>query len=132
MKDKDLAIVFDCGATSIRVIAMDVKGKICAVKALPNETNEDPNLKNGRIWDIEKIWGKFKTSAQSVTSEIDTSRIAGVTITTFGVDGGVVDKNGELIYPVISWQCNRTQPIMKAIDKYIPLEKLYNINGNYP
>jgi len=129
---KDIAIVFDCGATNVRVIAMDTKGQILASKSAPNETDPDPNYDGGIIWDIEKMWGKLKVAAKEVTSKIDTSRIAGATVTTFGVDGAFVNESGELLYPVVSWQCNRTHPIMDNVGKYMPLEELYGITGVYP
>lgn len=132
MHKKNIAIVFDCGATNVRVIAINTKGQILASHNMPNETDEDPNMKGGRIWDLEKLWGKLFKAAKIVTSNIDTSKIAGVTVTTFGVDGTFVDKNGEILYPIISWQCERTTPIMNAIDKYLPLEELYQISGVYP
>ena len=129
---KDIAIVFDCGATNVRVIAMDTKGQILASQSAPNETDSDPHHEGGIIWDIEKMWGKLKAAAKAVTSQIDTSRIAGVTVTTFGVDGAFVDDKGDVLYPVVSWQCERTHPIMDNMDKYMPLEELYGITGVYP
>lgn len=132
MTQKDIAIVFDCGATNVRVIAMDTSGEILASHSMSNETDEDPNCAGGRIWDIEKKWGKLCYAAKKVTSEIDKNRIAGTTVTTFGVDGAFVDKKGNMLYPVISWQCARTQPIMENISKYVPLAKLYEISGVYP
>ncbi|WP_372774276.1 L-fuculokinase [Mangrovibacterium sp.] len=132
MIQKDIAIVFDCGATNVRVIAMNKAGEILAAQSFPNETDDDPNYPGGRIWDLEKMWGKLCRAALKVTSEIDTQRIAGATVTTFGVDGTFVSKEGDLLYPVISWQCARTQPIMDSIDKYIPLNELFQISGVYP
>ena len=132
MIQKDIAIVFDCGATNVRVIAMNITGQILAVKSFPNETDEDPNYPGGRIWEMEKMWGKLCQAAQKVTSKIDTQRIAGATVTTFGVDGTFIDREGNMLYPVISWQCPRPQPVMDAIDKYIPLKDLYRISGVYP
>ncbi len=129
---KDIAIVFDCGATNVRVVAMDAGGQILASKSAPNETDADPEFKGGRIWDVDKMWGKLKAAAKEVTSKIDTERIAGATVTTFGVDGAFVDKKGTLLSPVISWQCERTHPIMDNIERYIPLEDLYGITGVYP
>jgi L-fuculokinase len=129
---KDIAIVFDCGATNVRVIAMDTRGQILASKSAPNETDPDPHHEGGIIWDIEKMWGKLCVAAKHVTSQIDVSRIAGATVTTFGVDGAFVDQQGELMYPVVSWQCERTHPIMDNVGKYMPLEELYAITGVYP
>lgn len=132
MKQKDIAIVFDCGATNIKVIAIDTSGKILAAQSMPNEADEDPFFSGGKIWDLEKIWTKFCEASKIITAQIETNRIAGVTVTTFGVDGTFVDKNGNLLYPVISWQCQRLAPIMNNINKYILLEHLYKISGVYP
>jgi L-fuculokinase len=132
MISKDIAIVFDCGATNVRVIAMDPKGQILASKSMSNETDEDPNYQGGRIWDLDKLWNKLSRAAQEVTASIDTNRVAGATFTTFGVDGALVDEHGKLLYPVISWQCERTQPIMENIDRYMPLSRIYELSGVYP
>ncbi len=132
MNKKDLAIVFDCGATNVRVVAIDLSGNIIASHSLNNETDEDPYYEGGRIWDIDKLWSKLCMASQKVTSAIDLNRVAGVTFTTFGVDGAFVDEQGDILYPVISWQCQRTTPIMEDIDKYIPLKDLYSLSGVFP
>ncbi|MGQ1786052.1 MULTISPECIES: L-fuculokinase [unclassified Saccharicrinis] len=132
MQEKDIAIVFDCGATNVRVIAMDKHGSILASQSKPNETDEDPYTPGGRIWDLDKLWEKLCGAANVVTSQIDTNRIVGVTVTTFGVDGAFVNELGDLLYPVISWQCERTVSIMDNIEKYLPLEEVYKVSGVYP
>jgi L-fuculokinase len=126
---KTLALIFDCGATNVRVIAIDPEGEIIASKSFSNQTREDPNYKGGRIWDLDEIWGKLCTASKEVVSKIDKQAIVAVTTTSFGVDGTFLNKNGNLLYPVISWQCERTSPIMQNIDKYIPLPELYNLTG---
>lgn len=50
-------------------------------------------------------------------------------MTTFGVDGALVDAAGELCYPVISWKCPRTAPIMDNIARYMAPESLQRISG---
>ena len=52
-----------------------------------------------------------------------------MTVTTFGVDGAAMKKDGTLCYPVISWQCSRTQSIEKNIQKYFDPEWLYQTTG---
>ncbi len=132
MQEKDIAIVFDCGATNVRVIAMDISGQIIASHSMSNETDEDPNYPGGRIWDLEKLWNKLCIASSTVSSKIDSKRIAGATVTTFGVDGTFVNEKGEIQYPVISWQCKRTEPIMGAVEKYLPLDELYKVSGVFP
>ncbi len=132
MKKGDIVIVFDCGATNVRVIAIDSKGEIVASDSQANNTRPDPFYPAYRIWDTDEIWAKMCFSSHKVLSKIDTSRIAGVTVTTFGVDGTLFDKSGKMLYPVISWQCERTVSIMAGIDKYIPVEELYGECGVQP
>jgi L-fuculokinase len=132
MSQGDIVIVFDCGATNVRVIAINSKGIIIASESLPNNTKPDPYYPAYRIWDIDEIWGKMCQASVKVIRDINKNDIAGVTATTFGVDGTLFDKAGKMLYPVISWQCERTNPIMANIDKYIPLIELYKECGVLP
>jgi L-fuculokinase len=129
---KDIAIVFDCGATNVRVVAIDSKGDISACESYSNNTHPDPFYPSYRIWDAEEIWKKMNLACRKVVSQIDKDRIAGATVTTFGVDGALFDSNGKMLYPVISWQCERTNSIMAGIDKYLPLNELYAEAGVLP
>jgi L-fuculokinase len=128
----DIVIVFDCGATNIRAVAINSQGEILSSEALPNNTRPDPLYPAYRIWDVNEIWSKMCKASEKVVSQVDANRIAGVTVTTFGVDGTLFDKSGNMLYPVISWQCERTNQIMKDIDKYLPLKNLYVENGVLP
>ena len=124
-----LVIVLDCGATNVRSVAIDEKGNIVAQKSLPNNTQADPNFVGGLIWDIDEIWEKLITTLSEVLNKIDKQAIVAITITTFGVDGAPMTKSGKMLHPVISWACQRTQPIMDNIERYISLDKLYAISG---
>jgi L-fuculokinase len=132
MAERDIVIVFDCGATNVRVIAIDGRGTILASSSEPNNTRPDPFFPSGRIWDVNEIWEKMCRCSLKAVGQVKPERIAGVTITTFGVDGTFFDKSGNMLYPVISWQCERTNCIMENIDRYIPLDELYRESGNLP
>ena len=132
MPKGDIVVVFDCGATNVRVIALNSKGDILASESYPNNTQPDPFYPSYRIWDVNEIWTKMCRASQKVISQINPYNIAGVTVTTFGVDGTLFDKSGKMLYPVISWQCERTNPIMAGIDKYMPLHDLYYESGVLP
>ena len=132
MPSGDIAIVFDCGATNVRVIAINSKGDILASESYPNNTQPDPYYPSYRIWDSYEIWNKMCLACRKVLQQINKNHIAGVTVTTFGVDGALFDKRGKMLYPVISWQCERTNSIMAGIGKYIPLNDLYSEAGVLP
>ena len=132
MMTRDIVIVFDCGATNARVIAIDSRGNIVASESSSNNTKPDPFNPAWRIWDAPEIWKQMCLGSKKILTQIDPGKIAGVTITTFGVDGTFFDKAGKMLYPVISWQCERTAPIMANIGKYILLQDLYGESGVLP
>jgi len=128
----DTVIVFDCGATNVRAVAINSKGEILASESYPNNTQPDPYYPGYRIWDVNEIWEKMCLASQKVIGQISKKNIAGVTVTTFGVDGTLFDRSGKMLYPVISWQCERTIPIMADIGKYMPVGDLYSECGVLP
>jgi L-fuculokinase len=132
MQRGDIVIVLDCGATNVRVIAINSKGNILASESYSNNTQPDPFYPAYRIWDVKEIWGKLCNASQKVVGQINSNNIIGVTVTTFGVDGTLFDSSGKMLYPVISWQCERTNTIMANIDKYLPVSDLYNECGVLP
>ncbi len=133
MKTKgDIVIVFDCGATNVRVVAINSHGIINASESIANNTKSDPYYPGYRIWDVDEIWKKMCRASRKVIRQINQGDIAGVTVTAFGVDGTLLDRSGKMLYPVISWQCERTAPVMNSIDKYIPLTDLYAECGVLP
>lgn len=132
MQKGDIVIVFDCGATNVRAMAINSHGEILASESYPNNIQPDPSYPAYRIWDVSEIWGKMCKASQKVISQISKDRIAGVTVTTFGVDGTFFDRSGKMLYPVISWQCERTASVMANIGKYLPLIDLYKECGVLP
>jgi L-fuculokinase len=129
---RDIVIVFDCGATNVRAIAINSRGEILASEACTNNTKPDPFYPEYRIWDVREIWDKMCLSSRKIINRINPAQILGITVTTFGVDGTLFDKDGQMLYPVISWQCERTKQVMADISKYIALAELYNENGVLP
>ncbi len=129
---REIVIVFDCGATNVRVVAVNIRGEIVASESYTNNPQPDPFYPAYRIWDINEIWNKMCLASQKIISQINPGNILGVTVTTFGVDGTLFDKNGRMLYPVISWHCERTNQIMADIGKYIALNDLYMENGVLP
>jgi len=126
---KKAVLILDCGATNVKACLVDTTGNIISSYSLPNETINDPYFKGGLIWDIDDIWKKLVSCSRKVCSEIRGIEIIAITVTSFGVDGAAMKKDGTLCYPVISWQCSRTESIAKNIQKYFDPEWLYQTTG---
>lgn len=124
-----VVIVLDCGATNLRAIAIDSKGKIVASHFVKNETKQDVTNPDYHIWDFEQIWTKLVECGQQVIAEVGAKNVLALTVTTFGVDGAPFDKQGKQLYPIISWKCPRTVPVMKQVAQELDRLELYRDNG---
>ncbi|HGO5856830.1 TPA: L-fuculokinase [Mannheimia haemolytica] len=127
-----ISLIFDCGATNLRTIAINQAGEIVAAHHLPNNTQPDAENPEFHIWDIEEIWSKLMICAENTLAQLSAQQrkeIVGISVTTFGVDGTLFDQHGKQLYPIISWKCPRTLPMMENLSGYLDVEALYRRNG---
>lgn len=129
-----IVLIFDCGATNLRTIAINQQGNIIASSHLPNQTHAGNENSDYHIWDFAEIWQKLdscaeKTLLQLKTQNIPLTQIVAIGVTTFGVDGAPFDSQGNQLYPIISWKCPRTFPIMEKLQDYINITQHYHRNG---
>ena len=128
----DVVIVFDCGATNIRAIAIDASGQVKAAHSVPNATAAGAENPAWLIWSLDAILDAFARCCREVAGRLRGQEILGLTVTTFGVDGALVDAEGELLYPIISWKCPRTARVRDEIHRYIDPGRLRIISGVGP
>jgi len=125
-----LVIVLDCGATNARAVAVDTAGQVVASSSLPNQPAHQPDSpESWRIWPLEAVFDRLATACGEALASIDPGRIAAVTVTTFGADGAPVTATNELTYPVISWQCTRTEELADAISGRVDPWELFRTTG---
>lgn len=127
-----ISLIFDCGATNLRAVALDHYGNILATHHLPNRTHAGSECPYYHIWDIDEIWQKLMTCAKLTLDQLTSMQkqdIVGISVTTFGVDGTLFDQQGKPLYPIISWKCSRTIEIMKHFPNIIDVENFYQRNG---
>ena len=116
---QDVVIVLDCGATNVRAIAVNTQGCVVAKSAIANVTEPAAEQPDWHEWSIENIFDKFSQCSTEVMSQLQPEQVKAVTVTTFGVDGTLVDETGKPLHPVISWKCPRTSESQQNIRKYI-------------
>ena len=97
-----IVLIFDCGATNTRTIALDEKGKILAAHHIASATKTGAESADYHIWDFEEICDKLFECARHVVVELthhhyDIQDIIGISVTTFGVDGAPFDRDGKPI-----------------------------------
>jgi L-fuculokinase len=126
----DLAVVLDCGATNARAVAIDETGQVVAEASRPNAPRPQPGGEPGwLIWDLDEVWGKLADASREACAGLSAGRIRAVTVTTFGADGAPLTRDGTLTYPIISWQCNRTEPTMQRLAQEMDPWDIYAETG---
>ncbi|WP_413285051.1 L-fuculokinase [Vibrio sp. MA40-2] len=124
-----IVVILDCGATNVRAIAVDQQGSIVASHHIRNETVQSKGQSIRHIWDFDQIWQKLVLCCKEITTQIDEQKICAISVTTFGVDGAPFDINGQQLYPIISWKCSRTIPVMATVEQEMDRTELYKENG---
>ncbi|MCX8187487.1 MAG: FGGY family carbohydrate kinase [Nitrososphaeria archaeon] len=125
-----IALVYDCGSTNIRVAAVTTEGEIVAQRSAYNSPKPQSGGKPGwLIWDVGEIWSKLCKLTREVLRITDGRCLSSVIVTTFGADGVLIKRNGELAYPVISWQCSRTQEVVKELIERIDPYEIFKTTG---
>ncbi len=129
MSDR-LTVVLDCGATNARAVAVDATGEVVASASRPNDpVRQDDAPDDWRIWPLNEVFAKLADACSEALEGIESERVQAVTVTTFGADGAPVSADGELTYPVISWQCPRTEELAAKIGQRIDPWELFRVTG---
>jgi len=129
-KREEVVLVLDCGATNLKAVAVDPEGRIIAHASRPNEPTPQRDGRTGwLIWDLDEIIRKLSIGAREISRKIDPRKIKALTVTTWGADGAPVRRDGTLTYPIISWQCPRTEEIAKKICETISPWEIFQTTG---
>ena len=126
---QDVILVLDCGATNVRAMAVDRQGNIIARAATANASDIAAERSDWHQWSLEAIMQRFADCCRQIHDQLASCTVRGITVTTFGVDGALVDEQGALLYPIISWKCPRTAAVMEKISQYMPARQLQQIAG---
>jgi len=136
MKNQEILLGIDIGATGIKVGAFAGDGRLLVVAGAANGPKPQPGgSPEWRIWDLEEIWTAVCDCARRALAELGNAQaVKGVAVTGFGTDGVPMSRSGQMLYPCISWHCARTVPQSKTVGKKLGAERIYRTTGyhNYP
>jgi len=129
MMKQELVMVVDCGATNIRVAAVNKRGEIVGEGSFSNVPVPQVGKEDWLIWDMEQIWRKICQASKKVCLEVGRENIRAVVVVTFGADGAPVDREGNLSYPIICWKCPRGKELIEEFKEKISPWEVYKTTG---
>lgn len=119
-------LAFDFGASSGRAIIGSFDGEKITLKEVHRFTNDPVDLGGTLYWDVLRLFYEIKQG-------IVKAKIAGgfdsIGIDTWGVDFGLIDKNGRLLENPVHYRDKRTSGLVEESFKSVPHQKMYDITG---
>ncbi len=136
MNDNAVLLGIDIGATSVKVGAFSLDGRLLEVSSAPNGPKPQPDSPpEWRIWDLEEMWSSICRCSHKTMSKLPSSvEVKGIAVSGFGADGVPMTKDGQMLYPCISWHCSRTVPQSQKVSQILGTKRIYKTTGyhNYP
>jgi len=122
----------DLGSTNLKCVIYDLDGNVVASGTRPTEQyNPYPDHPDSTVWQPEQIWGGTAAAMKEAVAKLDDPRqVKAVAVTGMGMDGVPVDKQGNWLYPFISWHDPRTEAQLRWWESHIGADETFHIGGN--
>ena len=117
---------FDFGASSGRAMIAEYDGEKISMQEIHRFSN-DPVIVNGTMyWDVLRLFFEIKSG---ITKAVNNGGFDAVSIDTWGVDFGMLDKNGNLLANPVHYRDKRTEGMIEEVEKFVSKEELYKLSG---
>lgn len=119
-------LAFDFGASSGRAIIGTFDGGKLSLREVHRFSN-DPVSFNGTVyWDVLRLFHEIK---QGILKAKAAGGFDSIGIDTWGVDFGLLDKDGRLLENPIHYRDKRTAGVMDECFSLIPRDEFYRLTG---
>lgn len=124
---KATALAFDFGASSGRAMLGEFDGERITLTEVHRFENVPITLNDTMCWDIERLIADMKLGLSKACSA---AKVDSIGVDTWGVDFGLIGKDGELLSAPVHYRDGRTTGMMEAVSRKISFEELYQKSGN--
>ncbi|MCB9422757.1 MAG: rhamnulokinase [Ardenticatenaceae bacterium] len=124
MSDKTVLSV-DLGAESGRVIAVKFDGRSFTQEELHRFPNTTTTVNSTLHWDFLRLWRDIQAGIEKGTA----LNPASIGVDTWGVDFGLLDKQGNLIGNLVHYRDGRTDNMMERAFALVPRAEIFAQTG---
>ena len=123
---KKRVLAFDFGASSGRAIVGVFDGEKIELREVHRFSNDPVDINGTVYWDIQRLFFEIK---QGILKAKEDGGFDSIGIDTWGVDFGLIRKDGTLVENPVHYRDSRNDGMVKRSAKYMPHEKMYDITG---
>lgn len=120
-------LAFDLGASSGRAILGSFDGNKIQLEEIHRFENKPLIKDNSMHWNLPELFNEIKKGMVIGESKGGYDSIG---IDTWGVDYGIIDKDGEVLDNPVHYRDTRTLGMIDEVAKIIGKDKLYTLTGN--
>lgn len=118
---------FDFGASSGRAMLATLEDGKISMREIHRFSNDPVILGGTMYWDVLRLLFEIKAG---ITKAISEGGFDAIGIDTWGVDFGLLDKNGKLLSNPVNYRDSRTDGIPERVhNEIISSEELYKLTG---
>jgi rhamnulokinase len=121
-------LAIDLGAESGRAILGQFDGAHLTLKEVHRFPNTPVRLIDGLHWDALRLFGEMKYSISAAVQETG-GHLDGIGLDTWGVDYGLLDRQGVLLSNPYHYRDSRTDDMVEAAFSIVPREEIFEETG---
>jgi rhamnulokinase len=116
----------DLGAESGRVVLGRIDGRSVSLEVVHRFVNRSVRLPDGLHWNLI---GLFADTLEGLGRAAASSPLAGIGVDAWGVDYGLLDRDGRLLGLPFHYRDTRTQGMVARVHARVNREELYRVTG---
>ncbi|PID56777.1 rhamnulokinase [candidate division KSB3 bacterium] len=128
MSDLKRFLAYDLGASSGRAIVGTLENKKLRIEELHRFSNGPTTLMGSMYWDILKLFDEMRVALGLYARKYG-AELHGIGFDTWGVDFGLLDKNGLLICNPFHYRDHRTDGMVEELCRHFPREEVFARTG---
>lgn len=128
MPEKRRFLAFDLGASNGRGVVGTLDGKKLSIEELHRFPNGPTTICGSMYWDILRLFGEM-TDTLCLYSQRYGKELSGIGFDTWGVDFGLLGKDGALLGNPVHYRDSRTDGMLEEAFKLVSQEKIFESTG---
>jgi rhamnulokinase len=128
MSGQSSFLAFDLGAESGRAMLGQFDGERVRLSQVHRFPNGPVRLPDGLHWDVLRLWTEIKRGL-ALTVEAHGAGLASVGLDTWGVDFGLLDRDGALVSNPYHYRDDRTDGMVEEAWRRVPRAEIFECTG---
>jgi rhamnulokinase len=123
MADEHRFLALDLGAESGRGELVTLRDGKVEMKEVHRFLNQPVRLAGTLHWDVPSLFREILQAIRLAGEQVD--RLDGISVDTWGVDFGLLGRDGKLLGNAVAYRDGRTEGITAKAEKVMPLKDIY-------